>query len=241
MQCYTAGMVVSAILSALLLVAPKQVSPVNFVVAFPGHANDSYILPLTAYDDIRHARDIIRIGSTEKICVCEITQGADGVNRNYIAPGQPLWSWHVSAFQGFAQTTAEILDGNPTQVEQNPGVWFDANGIGHIGFWAYTVTQELGPGPSTTPPPTPGSFSAVKLSAGTAKLTWTDGSTREDGFEVERQQSVNKFWMNDTMFNLAPNTTSFTDAPGTGTFQYRVRSYNAAGSSTWTAWKSVKL
>jgi len=81
--------------------------------------------------------------------VADILRGADGINGDYVEPGTGLWSWHVSQFRGFADITAEILDGWPTGVELGVSGWTDANS-GQIGFWQYTVKQELGP---TVPEP----------------------------------------------------------------------------------------
>ena len=68
----------------------------------------------------------------------------------------------------------------------------------------------------------------------------SDKSNNEEGFEIQRQQKVGNFWTSTTLIASGPNTTSYTDSSGAGTFQYRVRSYNIAGSSAWTAWKSIK-
>jgi hypothetical protein len=54
----------------------------------------------------------------------------------------PLWNWHVVGVDGFFGTTAEILDGWPTFVEDDVSGWI-ANTQGKIGFWSYTVVEEL--------------------------------------------------------------------------------------------------
>src|SRR5688572_32846969 len=43
------------------------------------------------------------------------------VNRDVLAAGEPPWTWHVIEFLGFAETTAEVLDGWPGLVEQSKG------------------------------------------------------------------------------------------------------------------------
>jgi hypothetical protein len=105
---------------------------------------DSYVLPLSAQADIAAARDLIARGGTGggTIAVAHVAAGADGVNRDWLAPGAPAWSWHVSDFVGFADTTVEILDGWPGFVESDVDGWI-ANTNGTIGFWSYTVVQEL--------------------------------------------------------------------------------------------------
>lgn len=80
------------------------------------------------------------------IVVANCVSGKDGINRNYRDPKFPEWSWHVSQFLAFADITAEALDGDPTYTEYivsnaPPGQSFE------IGYWGYTVVQELGPAP----------------------------------------------------------------------------------------------
>jgi hypothetical protein len=122
-------------------------SPVYFLVAETPGAEvhlDSYVLPLNAPEDIAHARDLIvkgpGIGNT--IVVAKIAAGADGINRDYRAPDAPMWSWHVSEFGGFHDITAEILDGWPSFVESDVQGWIADTG-GVVGFWSYTIVEEL--------------------------------------------------------------------------------------------------
>ena len=118
---------------------------------------DSYVLPLTEPDDIAHARDLIKYGPAvgQPIVVAHITCSYDCINRGYLDPNQCVndpngkrctnkcaWSWHVTQFDYFADMTAEILDGWPGLVES------DCQGFGpQIGFWTYTVVEELGINP----------------------------------------------------------------------------------------------
>jgi hypothetical protein len=95
--------------------------------------------------DIAHARDLIHRGPAaagEPIVVANIASGRDGINRDYLAPGAPLWSWHVAEFLAFADITAEILDGWPGLIrnhEDDP----EYSCCSTIGFWSYTVVAEL--------------------------------------------------------------------------------------------------
>lgn len=108
-----------------------------FLVAEPGGSvvhGDSYVLPLDDPAAIAHARELIALGpeaAGAPIAVAGIAAGADGINRDHRAAGAPEWSWHVTGFQGFADSTIEILDG-----------WI-GNTQGTIGFWTYTVVEEL--------------------------------------------------------------------------------------------------
>jgi hypothetical protein len=102
------------------------------------------VLPLSDPEHVEHARQIIAAGGHGggTIAVAAIAAGAGGVNRDLLAPGEPAWSWHVTGFDGFADNTIEVLDGWPSFVEQDVQGWID-NTNGYIGFWSYTVVQEL--------------------------------------------------------------------------------------------------
>jgi hypothetical protein len=134
------------------ILAPAVAETVYFLVTERPEAvvhGDSYVLPLSDPATIAHARALIiaEPGTLASIAVAQIAAGADGINRNHLAPGAPAWSWHVTGFEGFADNTIEILDGWPTFVEQDVPGWI-ANTGGMIGFWNYTVTAELVPEPS---------------------------------------------------------------------------------------------
>src|SRR4051812_44933131 len=141
--------------------------PVYFVVGENGQARehtDGFVLPLESPSDIAHARDLIDRGpdvAGAPIVFAEILPGADGVNRNVTAQGQPLWNWHVSKFEGFADIGVELTDGWPTFVEQDVAGWIanttrdpgNPAAPGHIGFWNYTVIRELSTGGDGSTPP----------------------------------------------------------------------------------------
>lgn len=106
---------------------------------------DSFLLPLRDPAAIAQARDRIARGDASgvgRIAVVEIAAGADGLNRDVRADGTPLWSWHVSGFQGFADNGIELCDGWPSFIEQNVAA-FIANTGGTACFWGYSVVAEL--------------------------------------------------------------------------------------------------
>jgi hypothetical protein len=51
-------------------------------------------------------------------------------------------------------------------------------------------------------------------------LTWTDNSSTEDGFKLERKKG-GASWV--TAKIVPANTTTATDTPGKGSYSYRVR------------------
>jgi hypothetical protein len=129
------------------LAAEARAEFISFLVAErPGRVThgDSFVLRLSNPDEIAHARELIVRGPDVggAIILARIAPGADGINRDYRAPGAPPWSWHVTEFLGFADFSAELYDGWPTFVERNVPGWM-ANTGGTIGFWNYTVIAEL--------------------------------------------------------------------------------------------------
>ena len=133
------------ILFLLCVLTPAYSQTIYFLVAEPNEPNSySYILPLDEPNDIAHARDLITYGPSigQPIVVAHIEPtgscGNYDVNRHF-AP----WLWRVSSFTAFADSTPEILDGNPMMVNHNVDEWIAHTG-GQIGFWNYTVVKELG-------------------------------------------------------------------------------------------------
>jgi hypothetical protein len=175
-RCRSGGLAVLGVCLFLLAggVGRAFAGPVYFLVTeLPGQEvhHDSYVLPLEDQADIAHARDLIARGPAEagaSIAVAQIAEGSDGINRDVLAPGEPLWNWHVTNFQGFADTTVEILDGWPGDVGKDVPAWI-ANTNGAIGFWSYTVTRELGGASVPVPLPAPLAGGAFLLIAASVK------------------------------------------------------------------------
>ncbi|HVR35718.1 MAG TPA: hypothetical protein VMS21_07685 [Methylomirabilota bacterium] len=146
------------LISVFGLASVKAAETIYFLVAeIPGRVSkhDSYVLPLSEQEDIDHARFLISQaqsgslqGGDQTIVAAKLAAGKDGINRNMLDPKLPEWSWHIVEFLRFADISAELLDGNPTQVENNPD-WYQGNDgrQGLIGFWNYTVVRELGSSP----------------------------------------------------------------------------------------------
>src|SRR2546430_8426205 len=61
--------------------------------------NDSYVLPLSKQEDIDHARYIIALGSSvftsNHLVVAKVVAAKDDINRNFLDPKFPKWSWQV--------------------------------------------------------------------------------------------------------------------------------------------------
>jgi len=101
-------------------------------------------------------------------------------------------------------------------------------------------TYDSSGGPIGNPPTTPANFNAVASPDGSvANLTWDDVDG-EDSYQIERQKfnTRKKNWGGSTTLTLTVNTTSLNDAPGSGTYRYRIRAVNGFGSSSYSAWSN---
>jgi alpha-tubulin suppressor-like RCC1 family protein len=99
---------------------------------------------------------------------------------------------------------------------------------------------------SFSPPAAPSNLAASAVSSAQINLSWTDNSTTEDGFRIERcsGSGCTSFAQ---VATVGANATTYSDtglAAGTA-YSYRVRAYNAAGNSGYSnvagAWTVATL
>lgn len=86
-----------------------------------------------------------------------------------------------------------------------------------------------------TPPAAPSGLSALALSVSSIGLSWTDNSSNEAGFKIERSPDGSTGWTQMQM--TAANSTTWDDTGLTaGTpYYYRVRATNTAGDSQYSS------
>jgi serine protease len=96
------------------------------------------------------------------------------------------------------------------------------------------ITAVSGGAVLPTVPTVPTVTSVLDNADGSADLFWTD-SDSEEQYQLQRQKRNKRKltgWADITP--PAPNNTRYTDQSGTGTFTYRLRAINSAGSSDWS-------
>lgn len=123
-------------------------------------------------------------------------------------------------------------DGSDVLVSaQQPVIRLDEHyivGEAKPGYSAYTF-----PNPLSARPEVPTGIAAVSNGSSSIAISWTDASSNEDGFTVERSLNGTTGWTE--IADLPAGTTSYTDSNlYGGTYYYRVAAYNSYGSSAWS-------
>jgi len=83
--------------------------------------------------------------------------------------------------------------------------------------------------------------SGLTGSAGRSSVTlrWTDNSTNETGFHIERAPSGSSSFV--VVGSVGSNVTTYTDSIGRGTYVYRVQAYNASAVSAYSNTVSMRV
>jgi hypothetical protein len=102
-----------------------------------------------------------------------------------------------------------------------------------VASWIH-VGSNSGLNPST--PAIPTGLTATALSSTSVRLNWTDASSNESGFKIERRLNASiKPWSR--IATVGAGVVTYTDntVVGATSYRYRIRSYNTAGHSPYTA------
>lgn len=89
-------------------------------------------------------------------------------------------------------------------------------------------------GPFVSSPNPPTDLAAAPEGATSIRLTWTDRSTNEQGFKIERKSGVNGFFI--VVGTVGPNATNFTSTglQPNSTYVYRVRAFGEGDYSLYS-------
>ena len=98
-----------------------------------------------------------------------------------------------------------------------------------VALLLFTTCKKGSKGPIEVIPLAPSNLSASLTSSTQVNLSWTDNSTNETGFKIERKTSGGVYQIIST---TGADINSFTDnLPTNSSYSYRVYSYNSAGNS----------
>ena len=97
-----------------------------------------------------------------------------------------------------------------------------------------SIVAAFRPKAATTPPNSPSGLTANAAGTSQINLAWTDGSSDETGFEIERSTDGGVVFT--LLTTTGANVTSYsnTGLPASSTFHYRVRAINGGGNSSYT-------
>lgn len=132
-------------------------------------------------------------------------------------------------YSAWTQVSVTFNSGSATSINL-----YGAYNAGEGRFDDFTLDE----GSVTTPtaPAAPSGLGATASGSSTINLSWTDNSTDETGFKVERKTGAGGTW-SEIAGALAANTNSYSStglSAGT-TYFYRVRAYNAVGNSSYSS------
>jgi subtilisin family serine protease len=170
---------------------------------------------------------------------------ADGLTATAIDFDQIDLSWEDNAIneQGFKIERKTGADGTYNQIDtvgihvmsysdttlptEGTAYYYQVRAYNGIGDSTYSAEAN-----ATTPLVAPSAFAARTISKQQINLTWTDNSTAESGFEIDRRTSGGTFAL---IATLGSDVESFSDtglSPGT-TYFYQIRSYNDSAASLY--------
>lgn len=117
----------------------------------------------------------------------QVAVGAVDYNKDYFAPGHPVWNWHIASIDGvfdlngaiFPQCECPYLVANPSDIAADPAGWIAANGTGYTPI-AYMITAKIDPN-------IPGAVANVSNRA----FTGVDEKTAITGFIITGGQPRN--------------------------------------------------
>ncbi len=137
-----------------------------------------------------------------------------------------------SSFTQIATVGANVTSYNNTGLAESTTYYYRVRSYNSSGDSAYTNTASATtPG---APPNAPTGLTATAFSSSQINLAWTDNSSNESGFKIERKTGATGTYAE--VATVGMNVTSYSDSGLTGetTYYYRVRSYNPNGASAYS-------
>jgi hypothetical protein len=187
------------------------------------------------------------------------THPSDALNSSIIPPAdRPSWPGKCSLGFGIydrpfsgASMDATILRTTIANAlrQADRYTWFYTEGPSYLlpsssggasSAWVSAVRNGIsdagatGGGTSGAPPTAPSQFLATTVSSTIVDLAWSDMSSNESGFEVERKTSTTGTWSRVLTTGANVSTIDDTGAAASTTYTYRCRAVNSSGASAYS-------
>ncbi|MFP5261224.1 MAG: NBR1-Ig-like domain-containing protein [Blastocatellia bacterium] len=181
------------------------------------------------------------------------TRVIGGLTFSHIFEGDVVFNRNFACFLGVSSNLAEVATheighsiGFGHSADPAATMYATAHGGGRgatLGSDDVAAVTFLYPGSKGAPPPAPptapGGLSAFAASSSAINLTWVDNSNNEDGFRLERKTGAGGVYA--PIAAPAAGQVSYSDSglsPST-TYYYRIKAYNTAGESAYSAESSA--
>jgi peptidyl-Asp metalloendopeptidase len=143
-------------------------------------------------------------------------------------------------FVEIATVATDVKSFSSTGLAASTAYWYRVRAYNSSGTsaWSNVVSAK-----TLMPKPTAPANVAVGAPSSTqAKVTWTDRSSNEQGFEIGRQtwNATKSTWSSTSIVGkVGAGKTVFYQTVTPGKYRYRVRAYNAGGKSSWATSSSI--
>ena len=137
------------------------------------------------------------------------------------------------SFSQIAATGTNVKDYNDASVSPSTTYTYRVRAYNGSGDSTYSNSVTVTTGSAGQGPTAPSNLTATGISDTQINLSWTDNSSDETGFKIERQTGGGSF---SQIATVGTNVTTYNNTgltPGT-TYSYRVRAYNGSGDSAYS-------
>lgn len=154
----------------------------------------------------------------------EVQRSGNGINGPYFQIGG------VGQANATTFTDATVVSGSTYCYQVRAGI-----NVAQLGEFSNRVCATAGTPPPADPPTAPTGLSTAAVNEQRIDLTWTDTANNESGFEIERALGIGGAFAQVDV--VGSNVANYSDSglSATTEYCYRVRAFNDAGNSTYTA------
>ncbi len=208
--------------------------------------------PANAADNVRSMNNTAATIAAFRTSAVTLPAAPTGLAASAIAYNQINLLWTDNANNESNYRVERSLDGfNWTEIATLPAgtVSFSSTGLSASTTYSYRVRASNSAGysgysntasattpaaPALTPPAAPANLAASAVSSSQINLSWSDLSSNESGFEIQRSTDNYTFGQ---IASVGAGVTSYSNTSLTAntTYYYRVRAVNSAGSSAFSS------